>query len=271
MKYYVFYFFSPSHHGFIKMHITLALIRQRTRSYTNWKLLIEVFIDMPLNNIWGHIINSMTLTIDLNLWKTFREIYAGSVQNILQLFKYVFVRFDAGTWMGFWNTYLFTTEDYTHTVASHRLNIRVRYVGNAAIIRKAKKKLAGIFITILELVLHWSNILPVRVAIYSVWSLVSSSSVVQQDSFLLIVCPTHCSSWINFLSTFESGTHKVSCSERYTKDLLGLQVCKNVGSVSLSFTCNIQVTTFCHIHKLQILWWLPLDSLHLASVLCVQC
>jgi hypothetical protein len=98
--------------------------------------------------------------------------------------------------------------------------------------------LAGIFIRILELVLHSGNILPVRIAIYNAWSLVSSSLVVQQNSFLLIMCVTHCSFWINFLSTFESGTHRVPGSERYTKDILGLQVCKNVGWVSLSFICN---------------------------------
>jgi hypothetical protein len=70
---------------------------------------------------------------------------------------------------------------------------------------------------------------PVRVAIYSLQSLVSSFSVVQQDSFSLkayMQCITFSGS--TFVCTFDAGTHKMSGSEGYMEDLQHQEGCKNV-------------------------------------------
>lgn len=93
------------------------------------------------------------------------------------------------------------------------------------------------------------ELLPVRVAICSLQSLISSFSDVQQNSFSLIiyVWPVVVSGSA-FISTFEAGNHEMSGGEGYMKNLLGPEGCKNVNWISLSFTCNTQATTSSYLH-----------------------
>jgi hypothetical protein len=153
---------------------------------------------------------------------------------------------------------IYTYSLHTHCL-SHGLKTMVTNTGTTTLVRQAEKK---------------KNITCNTRHTQSVWSLVSSFPVMQKDFFSVITQVQQVAvSRSIFISIFENGTHKM-CLWRIRETATAarrMQICYLNFTAILSLVTQIQATSFSHICNLQILHCLPLDILHLASVLYMWC